>query len=142
EALYLVHAELDPAIVAEWSRFHAKEHVPRVVKAAGFLGAQRYQHVGPVDPVHFTTVYRAANLAVVRGYLEGGEVGKMRAHHDAASSAVVAAFRAGPGPALSSEHEKRFGASVTIERAQRASDGRGSPKGDIAIEREIWGEAE
>ena len=82
EALYLVHhADLDPAMLADWMAFQAKEHVPLVVKHGGFLGATRFRHL-PLDPPKFTSCYRAANLAVVRTYLEGGEVGKMRAHLD------------------------------------------------------------
>lgn len=81
QALYLVHAEVDSAVVAEWDGFHAREHVPLVVKHAGFLGAVRYRHEG-TEPPRFTTAYRAEGLRRVREYLEGGEVGKMRAHHD------------------------------------------------------------
>lgn len=222
EALYLIHAEVDPAVVGEWSAFHAGRHVPAVVQAAGFLGAQRYRHPDDANGLaRFTTAYRAASLGIVRAYLEGGEVGKMRAHqeswlaskkakatmrrevleenysvdsdgkplvrdpaaapgraafvvrvrvdpsnagtwstwydrdhmpkvavaggflragrwrlveesaaaprflviYEAPSSAVIAAFRQGPGPAFSKEHESRFGAAV-------------------AIEREVWGETE
>lgn len=87
EALYLVHAEIDPGILSEWNAFHAKEHVPLVVKHGEFLGATRFRHMGPggqpSEPPRFTTAYRAPGLATVRAYLEGGEVGKMRAHHDA-----------------------------------------------------------
>ena len=87
EALYLVHAELEGSYVDEWNAWHAREHVPLVVKKGGFVGAARMRHVMPdgelVDPPRFTTVYRASGLGAVRTYLEGGEVGKMRAHHDA-----------------------------------------------------------
>ena len=87
EALYLVHAELDGAWAADWNVWHAREHVPLVVKQAGFLGASRMRHVkpngDPLEPPRYTTVYRAPGLGRVREYLEGGEVGKMRAHHDA-----------------------------------------------------------
>jgi len=87
EAFYLVHHDVDPALVTEFNAFHAKEHVPLVVKTAGFQSAQRYRHVQadgtPVEPPRFTTVYRASGLGVVRSYLEGGGVGAMRAHADA-----------------------------------------------------------
>jgi len=87
EALYLVQHEIDRASAAEWAAFHSREHVPRVVAAAGFLGAQRFEvkagAASPESRSRYRTVYRAASLAVVRGYLEGGEVGKMRALHDA-----------------------------------------------------------
>ena len=87
EALYLVHAEIDASLVDEWSHWNLREHVPLVVKHAGFIGASRMRLVQasgePVDPPRFTTVYRAAGLGVVRTYLEGGEVGKTRAHLDA-----------------------------------------------------------
>jgi hypothetical protein len=91
EALYLIHTELDAAVVPEWSVFQAGEHAPAVVKAGGFLGAQRYRHPG--DAVRFTIAYRAANLAAVRAYLEGGEVGKMRALHEAWLAAHHATVR-------------------------------------------------
>ena len=216
EALYLVNVEVDGAWAEEWNAWQAREHVPLVVKQAGFAGAWRVRHVQPggepVAPPRFTNVFRAGGLGVVRAYLEGGEVGRMRAHHDAwlagrnariqrevleenyslgadgkpvvrgpdapearaafvvrvrvdadatpewsvwydrehipkvvergqflratryrvvddaagagrfvviyeaAALPVVAAFRAGPGPALSAEHEKAFGSRVTIDR--------------------------
>lgn len=80
QALYLVHADVDPAVLTDWNAFHAREHVPLVVKHAGFLGAVRYRHEG--DTPKLTTAYRAEGLGKVREYLEGGEVGRMRAHHD------------------------------------------------------------
>ncbi len=80
QALYLVHSDVDPAIVDEWNVFHAREHVPLVVKQSGFLGAVRFRHDG--SPSKFTTAYRAEGLGKVREYLEGGEVGRMRAHHE------------------------------------------------------------
>ena len=87
EALYLVHAELEASYVDEWNAWHAREHVPLVAKKGGFIGAARMRHVRPdgelQDPPRFTTVYRASGLGAVRTYLEGGEVGRMRAHHDA-----------------------------------------------------------
>jgi hypothetical protein len=216
EALYLVHAELESSYVDEWNVWHGREHVPLVVKTGGFIGASRMRHVLPggelVDPPRFTTVYRAPGLGAVRTYLEGGDVGRMRAHHDAwlgdrkarlsrevleenysvgsdgkalvrtpelsegraafvvrvrvdpelapewsvwydgehmpkavaaggflrggrwrivdesvsavrfailyeaSSLAVVASFRAGPGPSLSGEHEAKFGGRVVVER--------------------------
>lgn len=79
EALYLVHAEVDPSFVDEWKAWHSREHVPLVVKSGGFIDASRLR----LDATRFTTVYRAAGLGVVRTYLEGGEVGRMRAHHEA-----------------------------------------------------------
>lgn len=92
EALYLVHAELEPAWCDEWNAWHSREHVPLVVESGGFAGASRVRHLkpdgAPVEPPRFTTVYRATGLGVVRAYLEGGEVGKMRAHHDAWLSAA------------------------------------------------------
>lgn len=216
EALYLVHAEVDAAWSDEWNAWQAREHVPLVVKQAGFAGAWRVRHVQPtgepVEPPRFTNVFRAAGLGVVRAYLEGGEVGRMRAHHDAwlagrnaklqretleenysigpdgkpfvrgadtpegraafvvrvrvdpeaapewsvwydrehlpkvvergqflragryrvvdeaagaarfaviyeaAALPVIAAFRSGPGPALSAEHEAAFGSRISVER--------------------------
>ena len=86
EALYLVHAELDAAWADEWRVWHAKEHVPLVVKSAGFSSATKMRHFladKPVDPPRYTTVYRAGGLGVVRAYLEGGDVGRMRDHHEA-----------------------------------------------------------
>lgn len=86
EALYLVHTELDASLLEEWNAFHAGEHVPLVVKQGGFAGAVRWRHAGPdgrpSEPPKFTTAYRATGLRVIREYLEGGEVGKMRAHHE------------------------------------------------------------
>lgn len=87
EALYLVHADVEPTLVEEWDAFHGRQYVPGVVKAGGFAGAERFRVVGPddkpVEPPKFATVYRASGLGVVRGYLEGGEVGPMRAKLDA-----------------------------------------------------------
>lgn len=221
EALYLVNVEVDAAWAEEWNAWQAREHVPLVVKHAGFAAAWRVRHVQPTgDPVlppRFTNVYRASGLGVIRTYLEGGEVGRMRAHHDAwiggrnariqrdvleenyaigaggkpfvrgadtadgraafvvrvrvdpdaapewsvwydrehmpkvvergqflrggryrvvddaagaprfvviyeaAALPVVAAFRGGPGPALSAEHEAVFGSRITIDREIWAS---------------------
>ena len=108
EALYVVHAEIERPLLDEWNRFHAREHVPAVVKKGGFAGAQRFRKKQPgergagappagkptgggtpteAEPdadavVKLATVYRAASLGVVRGYLEGGQVGALRAQAD------------------------------------------------------------
>lgn len=82
-AMYLVHVEIDPAHERAWNEFHAAEHVPLVVKQGAFLGAVRYC-VAPAQEgtSRYVTAYRAPSLARVREYLEGGEVGRMRAHHE------------------------------------------------------------
>lgn len=118
EAFYLVHHDVEPSLVAEWNAFHATDHVPRVVKSAGFHSAQRYRHLAadgtPADPPRFTTVYRAAGLGQIRAYLEGGEVGKMRAHHDA--------FVAG----------RRIHLTREIFEENYSVDGEGKPAADAA----------
>lgn len=130
ESLYLVHADVDSAVVAAWSAFHATEHVPLVVKHASFLAATRWRHADAsavaLEPPRFTTAYRAAALGVVRSYLEGGEVGKMRAHHEAWLAANVPGRKAALSREVLEENHSVDSDGKPLVRTPEMNPGRGA----------------
>ena len=63
EAFLAIWHDIDPAMAAEWHRWHSQEHMPERVAIPGFLAGRRYMN--PAAPRHACfTLYEGRDLAV------------------------------------------------------------------------------
>jgi hypothetical protein len=63
EAFLAIWHDIDPAMAAEWHRWHTEEHMPERVGIPGFLAGRRYMN--PAVPRHACfTLYEGRDLSV------------------------------------------------------------------------------
>jgi len=63
KAFLAIWHDIDPAMAAEWHRWHSEEHMAERVAIPGFLAGRRYMKLAARDQVCFT-LYEGRDLAV------------------------------------------------------------------------------
>ena len=84
-AVYRVTIEVAPAVEEAWAAWHARTHMPEVVRQPGFLGATRWKDRGraPDGWPRYVVHYRAESLEAIESYRSSAAATRIREEHDA-----------------------------------------------------------
>jgi hypothetical protein len=83
-AIFRVTIEVDPAVEAEWSRWHADPHMREVVAQPGFLRATRWRDTedAPDGWARYVSHYEAESVAAIEAYRRSEAATAIRADHE------------------------------------------------------------
>lgn len=82
--IYQVQVQVAPEAERSWDVWNTREHVPAVLRQAGFVRAVKYR-TEPADGsgwVEYLVHYEVASRAALDSYLAGDDVVRLRREHE------------------------------------------------------------
>jgi hypothetical protein len=95
--IYLVKVEVAPGAERAWDEWNTRQHIPEVLAEPGFVRAAKYRVEGGTAAdgwVSYWILYETESREVLKSYLTGEAVKRLRADQTARFGSVVRLSRA------------------------------------------------